>query len=364
MRIAGSDLHLGVQHQFGAQHQRSEQLQSWVGKRPPAPAAVAAPTEKRGNSTGEGQAMDLAKMLEKQAKALNAAKALGKPAEAAEATPAKDAVSPEDAKVKRILTILEKTFGMSDLKAVSLDLSFMHMSAVQQSSSATAASGQGQAGWGMAYDSHESYTEYEAMQMSASGVVQTADGKQFTFSLDVLQERLYHEERSVSVRAGDAAATDPLMLATDGGPARLSPIEKMLLDLDGDGRPSAVARPQVGTWFLVNDRNRDGTVNDRNELFGPATGQGFGELGALDGDGNGFVDAGDSAWKNLRLWDGFNALRTLSAAGIGALGVANVDAPFRHTDDQNRTLGQGHKAGLYLTENGKAGALQQIDLVG
>ncbi len=361
MRIAGSDLRLGVQHQLGAQHQRSEQVQSWVGNRPP-PAPAAVSTDERGPAAGQDRAMDLAKMLEKQARALQASKGLGKPAET-ETAPSQEVTSAEDAKVKRILTILEKTFGMSDLKAVSLDLSFMQMSAVQQSSGASLATGQGQAGWGLAYDSYDSYTEYEAMQFSASGVVQTADGKQFSFSLDILHERLYHEERSVSVRAGDAAATDPLMVAT-AGPARLSPVEQMLLDLDGDGTPSAVAKPQLGTWFLVNDRNRDGSMNDGSELFGPTTGQGFGELGALDGDGNGFVDEADDAWKNLRLWDGFNALRTLAEAGIGALATATVDAPFRHTDEQNRTLGLGRKAGVYLTEGGRAGALQQIDLVG
>jgi hypothetical protein len=43
-----------------------------------------------------------------------------------------------------------------------------------------------------------------------------------------------------------------------------------------------------------------GRIDSGSELFGPATGSGFGELAALDGDGNGWIDENDDAFARLR----------------------------------------------------------------
>jgi hypothetical protein len=53
----------------------------------------------------------------------------------------------------------------------------------------------------------------------------------------------------------------------------------------------------------------------------------------------------------------------LSKFRIAALSTDGVDAPFTYTDANNEVLGLNRKLGLYLTEDGSAGAVKQIDLV-
>lgn len=223
------------------------------------------------------------------------------------------------------------------------------------------------AGWGLEYDRHESYSEAEQTNFAASGTVRTADGREISFELQLTMSRQYYEESNVSLRLGDAARRqkDPLVINFGGSAAQLLD-QRFSFDLDADGTAESINRLAAGSGFLVFDRNGDGRANDGSELFGGRSGDGFADLAGLDGDSNGWIDEGDAAWTALRVWspeaDGGGELRTLQEANVGAIALARVATPFALKDGDNATLGEVRSTGLYLQESGGTGTLQQVDL--
>jgi hypothetical protein len=224
------------------------------------------------------------------------------------------------------------------------------------------------ANYGVEYDYHESYTEAEQTSFSASGVVQTADGKTIGFNLSLSMARSYHMESDVSIRLGDAArkTTDPLVINFSGNAAQLTD-QRFSFDLDADGTASEQINFLAGgSGFLSFDRNGDGVINDGSELFGALTGDGFAELAALDSDNNGWIDENDAAYAQLSVWTkdsaGNDILRSLKEAGIGAISLAHVNTPFAIKNWNNDLLGQIQASGVYLHENGDVGSIQQVDL--
>ncbi|MDP1957224.1 MAG: hypothetical protein Q8J75_03475, partial [Rhodocyclaceae bacterium] len=71
-------------------------------------------------------------------------------------------------------------------------------------------------------------------------------------------------------------------------------------------------------------------------------------------------------FERLVVWtpaaEGSGTLKTLAELGIGALALAHVATPFALRGSDNKDLGQVKASGLYLTESGKVGSLQEIDL--
>jgi hypothetical protein len=123
-----------------------------------------------------------------------------------------------------------------------------------------------------------------------------------------------------------------------------------------------------GSGFLCLDLNGDGRINDGSELFGPRTGNGFAELAAYDEDGNGWIDEADSIYERLRIWtrdaQGQDILFALGAKGIGAIYLGYSDTQFSMRDSQNQENGQLRSTGVFLREDGSAGSIQQVDLIG
>jgi hypothetical protein len=221
------------------------------------------------------------------------------------------------------------------------------------------------AGFGLVYERHERYRETEKIQFQASGVIQTADGRTIDFSAHLSMSRDYYEESSLIVRAGDAVNIDPLVINFDGRGAELSQT-RFAFDIDSDGTPDQIAMLRPGSGMLVLDRNGDGIVNDGSELFGPATGQGFAELARFDEDGNRFIDEGDSIYHKLRIWtmneDGSSQLVALGDKNIGAIFLGHVSTPFQLKDANNQSLGEVVRSGIYLSESGQVGVVQEINL--
>ena len=122
-----------------------------------------------------------------------------------------------------------------------------------------------------------------------------------------------------------------------------------------------------GAAYLVRDANGNGRADGGSELFGPASGDGFEELAKLDQDGNGWIDEGDAAFTQLRLWQpnaqGEGGLVTLKQAGVGALYLGRTSTPFTLADGSGQEQAKLKSSGVYLNEDGSAGALQQIDVV-
>lgn len=223
-----------------------------------------------------------------------------------------------------------------------------------------------EANFGVEYDRHESLTESETTTFSAEGMVRTADGQEIRFAIDLTMQRSFQKESDVSLRLGNARPKDPLVINFAGTAAQLSDLT-FSLDLDGDGSRDTARFVSADSGFLVFDRNDNAKVDERSELFGPTTGNGYQELAVLDADHNGWIDESDPAFSQLRIWsrdaDGADRLATLGARGIAALSVARIATPFDIKDIDNQTLGSVRDTGVYLREDGSgAGTVQQIDL--
>ena len=169
---------------------------------------------------------------------------------------------------------------------------------------------------------------------------------------------------------------DPLTLDLDG-----DGIETLasnghngaLFDHDRDGIRTATGWVGKDDGFLVYDRNGDGVVNDGGELFGDNTllkngeraTNGYQALADLDDNGDGKVDAADSAFAKLRVWRDFNQdgisqegeLLTLNEAKVKALNLAN-----KNTDHD---LGNGNslaEEGTYTDSDGNEKQMGDLNL--
>lgn len=156
----------------------------------------------------------------------------------------------------------------------------------------------------------------------------------------------------------------PLVLPLDG--TELDLIAKkdstVAFDLDLDGRPDPTAWLGPKSAFLVHDKNRNGRIDNRNEMFGNQGGHanGFAFLATFDKNDDKIIDHSDPIFAELRLWADLNSdgisqvaeLRQLSDAGIISISVASqrimhtVSAGMI-TDEATITLSDGTTKPIY-----------------
>ncbi|MDP1771680.1 MAG: hypothetical protein Q8L15_05295 [Methylobacter sp.] len=211
-----------------------------------------------------------------------------------------------------------------------------------------------------------SYSESEQTTMQASGVIKTSDDKEIKFSLNLVMQYQYRETSSTSVRLGDAPRkADPLVINFNGTAAQLSE-QRFAFDLNSDGNKEQINAPLSGSGFLALDNNNDGKINDGSELFGPATGNGFGELEKYDSDHNGWIDENDAVFTQLKVWTkdsaGNDKLSSLAAHGVGAISLQSIATPFDIKTSTNQLLGTVQSSSVVLNENGTVGSVQHIDM--
>ena len=348
MKIASANLQLASSHTSLQRHEVKESLKMWVGQRRPEFAGDANP--------GRRPQRDVVTLSE-----------AGQAAQSAETTKeAQDAAVDNDPKMILIRSMLEEMLGHKIRFFDAAELQARMDKVGSETRQGTPPSPPPPAGYGVEYDSHESYTEIEQTRFAASGTVKTADGREISFQLELSMSRVYHEESNVSIRLGDAARkTDPLVLNFSGTAAQLTD-QRFAFDLNADGSKEQINFVAPGSGFLVFDRNQDGEINDGSELFGPTTNDGFAELAALDDDSNGWIDENDAVFNRLQLWTrdsgGSDQLQSLAAAGVGAIALGRVATPFDLKTNANELLGQIRTSGIVLQEDGTAGTIQQIDL--
>lgn len=219
-------------------------------------------------------------------------------------------------------------------------------------------------GWGVEYSYSRSEFSSEALSFSASGNVTTKEGTQIDFKLAFSMSRSVATHESISFKAGDALI-DPLVLNFDGNTVTMGNI-KHTFDLNLDGRDDEFSFVGGGSGFLAIDRNSDGKINDGSELFGPTLGNGFDELAAYDEDGNMWIDESDSAFEKLLIWtkdeEGNEELYTLKEKNVGALYLGTALTTFELQDTQNMMVAKMRESSIYLSEEGRVGTLQEIDL--
>lgn len=219
-------------------------------------------------------------------------------------------------------------------------------------------------GWGMIYNKLSEYSEHEALDFNANGKIVTEDGRTIDVSLSLSMSRSFVSRESLTVTAGDALV-DPLVINFGTSAAGLTQ-QKYEFDIDCDGKNDLISFIQSGSGFLAYDKNSDGVINNGSELFGPSTGNGFLELAEFDSDENGWIDENDDIYNKLRIWckdeNGEDKLFAIGQKGVGAIYLGNIDTQFSLTDTSNELLGQVQKTGIYLSEDGKTGTIQHVDL--
>lgn len=222
------------------------------------------------------------------------------------------------------------------------------------------------AGFGLVYEHHTVYRESESASFSAAGLIQTKDGKSIEFSVKLNLSREFRLETNRTITAGDPEKkVDPLVINFDGNAAELSQT-RFEFDIDANGTTEQIAALRPSSGYLALDKNKDGVINNGSELFGPNSGNGFVELAKYDSDSNGFIDEADPIYKDLRIWqrreDGSQQLIALGDKNIGAIYLGHTTTPFQLRTADNQSLGEVTDSGVYLTENGKVGTIQQINL--
>lgn len=353
MKIASASLQMASSHTSQIRHETTESLRVWVGRQRP---------DFNGDGAGRSRpAVDAVRLSDAGKAALAGT----------EKSDEADEAGRHDPKLDLIRTMLEfitgrkiKLFDISDLRHPD-DTPPVASPATAPLAAPTETPPS--AGYGLEYDYHESYSESEQSSFAASGTVTTADGRRIDFTLQLSMQRSFQMESDISLRLGDATrkAVDPLTLNFSGTAAQLTD-QHFAFDLDADGSQEQINFAAPGSGFLAFDRNQDGRINDGSELFGPTSGDGFGELAALDDDRNGWIDENDTAFKQLQVWSkdaaGKDRMQSLAAAGVGAISLSRIATPFSIKDHDNGLLGNIRNSGIFLQEDGRAGTIQQIDL--
>jgi len=216
------------------------------------------------------------------------------------------------------------------------------------------------------YERHEVVHESENTRFAAQGVVVTADGQHIEIGIELNMSRSFTATQDEIIQIGEVALKDPLVINFDGTAAQLTQ-ETFSFDIDADGIDNQIAFVGTGSGFLALDANSDGAVNNGSELFGALSGDGFAELAVHDEDSNGWIDESDTIFSRLRIWvktpSGEDRLLALGEQGVGALYLGRVETPFSVKDSNSTLQGQVRATGLYLSEEGGAGTMQQVDLV-
>lgn len=350
MIIKSSAIQLNSQHQFLKSSQESESLRFWKTPRQPA--------EQAGLSR-QGPQEDLVR-LSKTAQALKPEK------QSLDLSEAPDAVHSE---MMLIIKQMIKQLTGKDFKIFSAnDLMTEATAAGAQNleiETTPPANQQPSAGFGLVYEHQAVYRESESLSFSATGSIETQDGKSIEFSVKLNMSREFRMETNSSITAGDAEMkVDPLVINFNGNAAELSQTH-FEFDIDTDGTTDQIAILRPGSGFLALDKNKDGVINNGSELFGPDSGNGFAELARYDGDNNHFIDEADAIYDSLRIWqrheDGSQQLLALGDKNIGAIYLGHATTPFQLRTADNQSLGEVTDSGVYLTEDGKTGTVQQIN---
>lgn len=228
----------------------------------------------------------------------------------------------------------------------------------------TADADAGSTGLSFEFQYSESRYEYESIRMKAEGVVRTADGREINVTVNLHASRETLLENSLFIRHG--ASVDPLVINLNGTLPQLTS-DSYEFDLDFDGKHESIHELAAGSGLLGIDLNNDGTITDGRELFGTRSGDGFSDLAKHDEDGNGWIDEADSIFDRLVVWlrneNSEKSLIGLKASGIGAISLQRTATDFRFKDAELNPLGNLRASGIFLSENGNAGTIHQIDLV-
>ncbi len=368
MKIASSDIQMASINTFSAKTEQTENLEIWKGKRPSPPANANA-DRAPGVAVGRFLDGDVADRVTLSSPR-QAPRAYGHiKQEAVQQCDDCSQSESSDGLTDQLSVLKMLVERLTGRKINIVNYENLNRGNVDAGANVPVQSTDGQVqteqGWGISYDSHESYSEVQTASFASQGTIKTTDGQEINFSLNLEMSREYYQESNVSFRAGDAVQKDPLVINFNGSAAELTDT-KFSFDLDVDGTEDNISFVRPGSGFLVFDKNQDGVVNDGSELFGPGTGNGFSELAAYDSDNNNWIDENDAIYDKLSVWtkndQGEDELSSLQAKNVGAIYLSSAKTLFDLKDENNQSNGQIAATGIYADEEGGVKTVQHLNL--
>ena len=381
MKIATSAIQMNANYVATQKLETQERTRAWIGSKRPDFEGMESHITSTGNAIyrGDNRELESQRRFQVPIEMVQLSEAaLRAQTEETQASQAVDKIEDDienDPRMMVIRYLIEQLTGRkienlrraefkSDELNTKLDMPNAAPTAMPVVSSTNSQNSRPPAGWGVEIDVSHSYTETEQIKFQSSGTITTADNRKIQFNLNFELSRSYHEESRTQIRQGDGKKIDPLTLNFNGSSAQLTS-QKFAFDLNADGKKENISFVK-GAGFLAFDKNGDGKINDGSELFGPGTGNGFAELAAYDSDGNNWIDENDAIFDKLQVWTkdgaGKDQLQKLKQANVGALFLGNIETPFELKSGKNQSDGQIKSSGIWLTEDGLAKSLQQVDL--
>ena len=154
------------------------------------------------------------------------------------------------------------------------------------------------------------------------------------------------------------------MLDLDGDGVELTSLEasQTLFDLDADGFAQRTGWVKPDDALLVIDRNGNGRIDDITELFGDGDTDGFTELRELDSNNDGVINAQDTEFANLRVWqdrdqDGVSDADELQ--GLTAAGITSINANATESGTTNAGHEVSHTS-TFTKSDGTTGAIVDV----
>ncbi len=211
----------------------------------------------------------------------------------------------------------------------------------------------------------ETYRESASVTFETVGQIQTEDGRTIDFTMQMEMHESYEERFEATAQNVEVIMTDPLVINLSDAPIGIAD-RTWKFDLDADGFEDELYSLSEGAGYLVYDRDGSGTIDDGTELFGAQTGDGFAELAAFDRDRSGWIDEADAIYSKLKVWvkndRGEDRMVGLKEAGVGAIYLGSVAAQFAYrSETEHATQAAVRSAGFYLSEDGTAHQMAQID---
>lgn len=212
------------------------------------------------------------------------------------------------------------------------------------------------------------YHQKNSLEYNTQAQIFTNRG-QINIDLDISFSQEFYEKHKTEINSKKIIYLDPIIINYKGELTSYDNISSTMrfeFDLNSDGKNELIPELKKGSGFLALDKNKNKTIDNGNELFGPNTRNGFKELEKYDEDLNSWIDENDSIFNDLLIWEkneeGNNSLITLGQANIGAIYLGAVDSSFIYSSGINEEYAKLKQSSFHLKEDGKAGLITSVDV--
>jgi hypothetical protein len=172
--------------------------------------------------------------------------------------------------------------------------------------------------------------------------------------------------------AARPAGGSPVTLDLDGDGVETTHVnDGAYFDHDANGFAEQTGWASSDDGLLVWDRNGDGIINNGREVFGNNTllnngtlaSNGFQALVEWDGNLDGKIDAIDSIWANLKVWqdydgDGYSSVDELRS--LSDLGIASINTGYTNSSYVDPNGNEHRQVGSFKWADGRTGTANRF----